>query len=386
LLFQGVFYEKLERGPMEIGNSGRIFGVFFVLSLAFLPAGCVKAPPAQAEFVMGTICTVNLYNRGTPALYQRIFARLRELEGIMSANMDGTDLDRVNRNAGIGPVPVRAELVEVLSTALDYAERSGGTFDPTIGPLVKLWGIGGENPRVPEEGEIRAALTLVNHRDLAVDRAAGTVFLKRPGMALDAGAIAKGYAADEVVRLLREAGVPGAIIDLGGNIFAYGRKTRAGWGAGGEPWRIGIQDPLAERGVYTGVLEVHNKSVVTSGVYERAFEAGGKHYHHILSVQDGYPVDNGLLSVTIIADRSMDADALSTAAFTLGYARGRALVESIPGAEAVFIFDDRSIRGTPGALDLFTLRDENYRILTNSISKTRKVFPGMAPFPAPRSP
>jgi thiamine biosynthesis lipoprotein len=367
-------------------NSNPVIGGFFVLSLVFLPAGCVKAPPAQAEFVMGTVCTVNLYDRGTPALYQRVFARLRELEGIMSANREGTDLDRVNRNAGIAPVQVPAELIEVLSAAADYAGRSGGTFDPTIGPLVKLWGIGGENPRVPGEGEIREALDLVDWRDMVIDRAAGTVFLTRPGMALDPGAIAKGYAADELVRILREARLPGAVIDLGGNIFAYGRKTGGGLGAGDEPWRIGIQDPLAERGAYIGLLEVRDKSVVTSGVYERTFEEGGKRYHHILSVQDGYPVSNGLLSVTIIADRSLDADALSTAAFTLGYDRGRALVESIPNTEAIFIFEDKTIRGTTGTPEIFTLRDENYRILTNSISKTRKVFPGMAPFPAPLSP
>jgi thiamine biosynthesis lipoprotein len=333
---------------------------------------------------MGTICSVNLYNRGTPALYQSVFARLRELEGIMSANREGTDIDAVNRNAGIGPVPVRAELIEVLSAAADYAERSGGSFDPTVGPLVKLWGIGGEAPRVPEEGEIREALALVNWQDLLIDRAAGTVFLKRPGMALDPGGIAKGYAADELVRILREENIPGAVIDLGGNIFAYGSKTGAG--RKDEPWRIGIQDPLADRGVYIGILTVRNKSVVTSGVYERTFEAGGKDYHHILSVQDGYPVNNGLLSVTVIGDRSLDADALSTAAFTLGYPRGRTLVESVPGAEAIFIFDDKSIRGTAGVLEIFTLTDKNYRILTNSISKTRKAFPGMAPFPAPRSP
>jgi thiamine biosynthesis lipoprotein len=164
------------RLPGRIRNSGRIFGGFLGFFLIFLPGGCAKAPPAQAEFVMGTVCTVNLYKRGTPALYRKVFARLRELEGIMSANREGTDLDRVNRNAGIGPVPVPAELIQVLSATVDYAERSGGTFDPTIGPLVKLWGIGGDNPRVPGEGEIREALDLVNWRDLVIDRAAGTVF------------------------------------------------------------------------------------------------------------------------------------------------------------------------------------------------------------------
>lgn len=317
---------------------------------------------------MGTVCSVNLYDGGSRKLYAAVFSRLREIDRIMNVRAGEfsgeseaapsfeSDLGRINRNAGREAVRVPEDLIAVLEKALYYAERSDGAFDPTVGPLVKLWGIGTEAARVPGEDEIRAALSLVNWRDVLINRNEGTVFLRKPGMALDLGAIAKGYAADEAAALIKKSGLRRGIIDLGGNIFALGERR------GNRPWRIGVQDPGRERGGYLGVLLVQDKSIVTSGVYERYFEAEGRQYHHILSTQTGYPVDNGLLSVTIIADSSIDADGLSTAVFALGYATGRALVESLPAVEAIFVFTDLSIRGTPGAMEIFTPAGDVYRI------------------------
>jgi thiamine biosynthesis lipoprotein len=319
------------------------------------------------EFVLGTVCSVNLFEQGTAAEYDAVFARLRDVQAVMSANQDDTDLDAVNKNAGLQPVAVHRELLDVLEEARRYAELSEGAFDPTIGPLVNLWGIGGENPRVPGEDEIREALSLVDWRDLVIDREAGTAFLRRPGQALDLGAIAKGYAADQAAAILSVRGKNRrAIIDLGGNILAIGERPK------NESWRIGVQNPLDERGEYLGVLRVKNKSVVTSGIYERYFEENGERYHHILSTANGYPVQNGLLSVTIVADRSIDADALSTAAFALGLEKGRALIEARPEAEAVFVSRDGSVALSSGAEELFTLTGENYYLMpTSSISNTK---------------
>jgi thiamine biosynthesis lipoprotein len=315
---------------------------------------------------MGTVCAVNLYGGGSQKLYAAIFARLREIDRIMNARAFSdesgaeaspqSDLRRINRNAGLAAVAVPGDLVTVLEKALYYAELSGGAFDPTVGPLVQLWGIGTDEARVPGADELQAALALVNWRDVLLDREAGTVFLRRPGMALDLGAIAKGYAADEAAALIKKRGIYRGIIDLGGNILALGERS------GRRPWRIGVQAPDRERGDYLGVLLVRNKSVVTSGVYERYFQSGDSQYHHILSTQTGYPVDNGLLSVTIIADFSIDADGLSTTVFALGYEKGRALIESLPGAEALFVFSDLKIRGTPGALAAFSLANQSYRV------------------------
>jgi thiamine biosynthesis lipoprotein len=313
-------------------------------------SGCARALPPQSEFVLGTICTVNLYDSGSFRVYREIFDRLREIENRMSANLEDSELERVNRLAGEEAVPVHGDFLELLEKALYYADSSGGAFDPAVGPLVKLWGIGSDSPHIPSQEEIDSLLPLVNRRDIEIDRRLMTVFLRQPGMRLDLGAIAKGYAADETVAIIRNAGIKRAVIDLGGNIFAYGEKEDR------SPWRIGIQNPLGNRGEYIGVMEVRNKTVVTSGVYERYIEAEGKRYHHLLSPATGFPADNGLLSVTVIADSSLDADGLSTAAFVLGYEEGKNLMESM-GAEAVFVFEDNSVRGTAGILKFFTLTD-----------------------------
>ncbi|MDR0562434.1 MAG: FAD:protein FMN transferase [Spirochaetaceae bacterium] len=319
-----------------------------VLLILPLITGCAKEIPIQTEFVLGTVCTVQLYHYGSAKIYNAVFSRVREIENRMSVVIPDTDIARINRNAGIEPVPVHQEVITLLERSRYYAELSGGAFDPTVGPLVKLWDITSEHPRLPSAEAIQEALALIDWRDVIINREAETVFLRRIGMALDLGAIAKGYAADEAIKIIKQAGIPRGIIDFGGNIFAYGEKASPK-----SPWRIGVQHPLGGRGSYIGILEVSNKSVVTSGVYERYAEIDGVRYHHILSTADGYPVHNGLLSVTIIADASVDADALSTAVFALGYEQGKALVESLGTADAVFIFADTAIRFSQGAEALF---------------------------------
>ena len=357
-------------------------GVLILFSWILLFSACGPSGSSQgpeSEYVLGTICTVNLFEQGTPALYSRVFSRLRELEDILSANREGTDLDKVNKNSGLGPVKVRPEVIEVLEKALEYAEKSNDSLDPTVGPLIKLWGIGTDRARVPGEDEIREALNLIDYHKVEIDKENGTVFLERAGMALDLGAIAKGYAADELVKILTREGVKRAIIDLGGNIFAMGEKktTRSfgdiikglvpgGSGKGKADdesfWRIGIQDPREDRGNYLGILKVKNKTVVTSGKYERFFEEGGKRYHHIFLIENGFPVENGLLSVSIVADKSIDADALSTAAFILGWERGRDLIATVPGAQGIFVSEDLSVRLTPGVEGEFTLTAAEYHL------------------------
>jgi len=339
------------------------------------------------EFALGTVCVINLYEGGSNKLYSRIFSRIREIDRTMgafpgefqdmvsgealvkpgsktealirsAADMLVSGVVAINRQAGIEPVKVRPDLIKVLETAIRYADLSDGLFDPTVGPLVKLWGIGTDVQRVPGVEEIAAALELVNWHDLVIDRENGTVFLKREGMALDLGAIAKGYAGDEALKIAAENRVKRAVFDLGGNIVTLGWREKSG--KNNLPWRIGIQDPLKERGAYIGVLAVHDTSVVTSGVYERFFDKDGKHYHHLMSTEDGFPVDNGLLSVTIVTSLSIEADALSTVVFTLGYEKGRVLIDTIPEAEAIFIFDDQKIIITDGLSGIFTLTSDEY--------------------------
>jgi len=375
------------RCQMDINYRKPIKFVVFFLVIAL--TACQERQSSQMEFVLGTVCRINLYEGSNKNLYSRIFARIREIDRTMTVypgefedlkNSGGlVDPDSksaakfravvetltsgvvaINEKAGIEPVKVRADLLDVLEQALRYAELSDGAFDPTVGPLVQLWGIGTDLQCIPTDEEIAAALKLVNWRDVVIDRKAETAFLRRQGMALDLGAIAKGYAGDEALRIAREAKVKRAVFDLGGNIVTLGWRIQGKKGKEPQSWRIGIQNPLSERGIYMGVLPVHDTSVVTSGVYERFFESGGKRYHHILSTANGYPVDNGLLSVTIVTESSTAADALSTTVFALGFERGKALVDSMPNTEAIFIFDDRGVVITNGLIEIFKITDGNF--------------------------
>ncbi len=325
-----------------------------ILSAAFfLGSSCAQPVPARTEFVLGTVCTVNLFEKGTEKAYREIFARLYELESILSANRDDTNLAEINANSGLTPVKGANETLLILKEALVFSAKTDGAFDPTVGPLVKAWNIGTDNAAVPEPAVLAQALSLIDYTKVVLDEKAGTVFLTEKGMKLDLGAIAKGYAADEIVRIVTEHKIRKAIIDLGGNVYAFGEKSP------GKSWTIGVRDPENNTGESILSLPVANKSVVTSGVYERFFEQDGVKYHHILDTETGYPVQNDLLSVTIITGKSMQADALSTSVFVLGAKKGKALVESLPDTDAIFVFRDRHIEATgelPGQLRLLTTK------------------------------
>lgn len=334
----------------------RILPVLLCLSLSL--GACArtgsKEPLRGSEYVLGTICTISLLDGGSEAALEAVFARLRQIEARMSANRDGTEVAAVNEAAGKSPARVSADTLYVIKKALEYARLSDGAFDPTIGPIVKLWNIGLEGERVPEDREIREALPRVDWRSVVLDERASTVYLPRAGMRLDLGAIAKGYAADESARILGEHRVRAAVVDLGGNVLVYGKK------ADGSPWRVGVQNPFDDRGSYLGIVSMGAGTVVTSGIYERYFERDGKRYHHILDTRTGRPVESDLVSVTVIATSSIDADGLSTTLFALGRERGLALVRSLPGVEAVYVDDRRRLYLSAGASKAFNRTDKSF--------------------------
>jgi thiamine biosynthesis lipoprotein len=340
---------------MKTGILKVIYTHSLILSLLSL-AACNSPESSRTEFALGSaVCTITLFEQGKDNIYRDIFSRLREIENLMSVNIPSSDVSRINAAAGIEPVQVHDDVFKVIECAVYYAQLSGGAFDPSVGPLVSLWGIGSNNEKVPSQTEIENVLPLINWQDVELDHQTKSVYLKNRGMALDLGAIAKGYAADEAAAIIKKANIDRAIIDLGGNILICGEKKDKSL------WKVGVQEPDGSRGSYIGILQITEQTVVTSGVYERFFEEGGTKYHHIFSTSDGFPVNNGLLSVTIIAHNSMNADALSTAVFVLGYEKGVALIEAFPETEAVFIFEDLSIRKTAGAD--FTLTDNSFRLL-----------------------
>jgi len=264
-------------------------------------------------------------------------------------------LINVNNAAGEGFVKVSEDTFEVIKKGL-YFSSIYNKFDITIGPVVKLWNIGFDNARIPEEKEIKSKLQLVNYKNVLLDEKENKVMLKEKGMIIDLGGIAKGYAADEAVKILKENGVEHAIVNLGGNVMTLGGRPD------GKPWIIGVQHPFDKRGDYVGTVKVAGKTVVTSGIYERYIEKDGKIYHHIIDKATGYPVDNNLLSATIITDQSVVGDGLSKV-FGLGVEKGMEFVKTLENVEAIFITKDNKIYITPGLKENFEQTDKSFQLI-----------------------
>ncbi|HHW32219.1 MAG TPA: FAD:protein FMN transferase [Clostridiaceae bacterium] len=302
---------------------------------------------------MNTIITQRIYGKNAKKATQEATERIKELESKMTINSPGGEVNDLNAQAGKGFVSLTQDTVFVLEKALYYSELSGGAFDVTVGPLVKAWGINTPNERIPSENEIEELLTLVNYKDINIDRENLQAKLERPGQIVDLGAIAKGYAGDEVIKIYKKYGIESAYVNLGGNVVVLGTKPD------GTPWRIGIQDPRKPNGFYVAILTLVDKAVVTSGDYERYFERDGKRYHHIIDPRTGSPSHSGLISATIVSDSSIDADALSTSVFILGLDKGMELIESLPGIEAVFITENKEVYVTSGLTDYFSMAGES---------------------------
>ena len=248
----------------------------------------------KTEFVLDTVGTITVKGDYTEEV-DKAFARIKEIEGRMSSHISTSDVVTGTLNV---------DTSYVISKGLGYGKISDGMFDITIKPICKLWDIGGENQRVPAQEEIDSVLPLVNYQKVGFLE--GNAILD-DGMELELGAIAKGYAADEACRILKEAGVKDGIIDLGGNVVAIGTKT------------VGIRNPLSgNNGDYFGVLKITDCAVATSGGYERYFEQDGIRYHHIFDPTTGYPVETDILSATVVAPKAIDADCWSTILFSAG--------------------------------------------------------------------
>lgn len=286
--------------------------------------------------------------REAEAVKDEVFAEIVRLEGLFSRNLSGSDVERINHAAGKEAVAVSAETLTVAQAALEYSRLSEGAFDPTIAPLLNIWGFWDQRYRVPGPGEIEAVLPLVDYRLLEIDRKRGTVYLPEAGMSLDLGGIAKGYIVDRGMAVLSRAGIKHAFLNAGGDIALLGTKPD------GDPWRIGVRHPREEN-EYIALIPLSGGAVVTSGDYERTFVEDSVRYHHILDPSTGQPALS-LSSVTIVAPTAMEADALSTAVFVLGPRRGMALVEQLSGVEAVLVTADMEILISTGLQDTIMLQ------------------------------
>lgn len=358
-----IFLNMEDKMPNSFKKYCLLFTFFPLVFVIFLTAcnsssnEVASEPLSRTEFLLGTVVKITLYDQQSEETLDLAMNKLKELEDTLSINKTGTLIDQINASSGITPVVVDADTYKVIEEGLTYSSLTNGAFDITIGPIVKLWNIGFPEARIPSSEEIESTLPLVDFNKVVLNPNDSSVYLTDKGMQLDLGGIGKGYAADEVATLLKEKGVTHAIIDLGGNIYALGDKP------GNQLWTIGVQDPFNPRGKIIGRLKTADKSVVTSGVYERFVEdEAGNKYHHILNPKTGYPYENQIAGVTIISNSSTDGDALSTAVFAMGVKEGIAFVETLDGVDAIFITLDSKVYTTSGVKDNFTLSNDSFTL------------------------
>lgn len=300
--------------------------ILCVLLLSVL-CSCSTAPVRREFFAMDTVITLEAY--GDSAALDAAQAEILRLEQLFSIGESKSDVARLNAQ---GTLTLSPETAALLAEAQEISEATGGALDVTIGPVVRLWGWYDGVPTVPDAAELAAALALVDFERLRLEGLEAT--LELPGMAVDLGGIAKGFAAASAAKVLQDQGVTSALLNLGGNIRAVGAKPD------GSPWIVGIADPQDPAG-YCCTVEATDCAVVTSGDYQRYFTQDGQTYHHIFDPETGYPAETGLRSVTVLCENDTWADGLSTALFVLGLQDGTALWRSCPvDFEAVFLTDD----------------------------------------------
>lgn len=320
----------------------RILVVLFAVVLSSLAACSRQVAVQRTEPIMGTDVTITVIAPTVKEGEEAIDAAMEEikrLDRMMSLYRDDSQITRLNRAAGEHAVQVAPEMIEVVEEARKASELSGGAFDVTIGPLVVLWQMKLKDGSVPSDKEIKAVLRRVNERDILIDRKGTSLFLTKKNMIMDLGGIAKGYAADRAAEVLKKRGVLNALIAVAGDIRAMGKRED------GKPWRIGVQHPR-ETGKLLTTLELLDRSISTSGDYERFTIVNRKRYHHIIDPRTGRPSE-GMESVTLVGDRGVAIDPLTTALFILGPEKGMKIAKEA-GYEAIFVDDTGKAVTTPG--------------------------------------
>ncbi len=298
-----------------------VYLIFLLLSLC----GCEENTNSQTRFVLDTVATLTA--DCSDKVLNEAFLLCENYEKLLSRTKETSEIYKLNNSTGF--IEVSKETAKIIERAVYYSKISDGKFDITVYPISSLWDF--KNQIIPDRNEIAEALQNVDYESIEIN--GNSINLN--GKKIDLGGIAKGYIADEIKAFLLENGTEKALINLGGNIVAFGKD-----------YKIGIQRPFSDDTIAT--LHISDASVVTSGIYQRYIEADEKIYHHIIDPDTGYGVENELAGVTVIGKSSLDCDALSTVCMLLGTEKGKKLIEGIQNTEAVFIDKDENITLTNG--------------------------------------
>ena len=292
---------------------------------------------------MGSSLQVSTWTTDVPgavAAAERVFREFERLDSLLSVWKDGSDVVRINQAAGIEPVVVSRETLEVLKAALEASAMTNGKFDITFGALSDIWKFDhDQDNRVPTRASIDARVRLVDWRAVEVNPLARTAFLKRRGMRIHLGGIGKGYAVDRAVTILKDQGFVDFLIQSGGDMYAAGTNN-------GTPWKLGVADPRGNHDAFAAV-EIRDATFSTSGDYERSFMKDGVRYHHLIDPGNGRPARRSR-SVTIMAASAMLADVLSTGVFIMGAGSGMPLIEKLNDVEGIIVTDTNEVLVSSG--------------------------------------
>lgn len=314
-----------------------------------------------SQQLMGTTVSLKLFVENLTAV-SAVFNAIEQLEAQLTVNRYHSEVMSVNHAAGKQPVAVSKQVFDLISQAKAASLLPDSKFNLAIGPLVKLWKIGFNGHNIPEKDEIVRRLTLTNPHHIELNRTNQTVYLAKAGMEIDLGAIAKGYIADIIKLLLAKYNIFQAIINCGGNVLTIGYSPITA----DKQWHIGLKRPFAETNNLLGIIHVEDKSVVTSGIYERYFISNDQLYHHILDPHFGYPLNNELHSVTIISDNSLTGDIYSTIFYGLGIRQGLNELKKKQNIGVIFVTRDKKIIIQSNQHFTFELTADDYQLISYS--------------------
>ena len=265
-------------------------------------------PASKEFFAMDTYMEVDAYGDNGEKAVAKAEKEVNKLDSILSTGKSTSEISKLNKNK---KQVVSADTMSLIKESVKISKETNGAFNPTIYPLMELWGFTTKNYYVPKDNEIKPLLNHMDIDNIKIDESKNEVSFKDSNMKIDLGAIAKGYTSSKIIDIFKDNNIKSGMVTLGGNVQVLGKKPD------GSLWKVGIQNPISES-EYLGVLQTSDKAVITSGGYERNFTKNGKTYHHILDPSNGYPANNGLTSVTIISSDGTLADALSTSLFVMG--------------------------------------------------------------------
>ncbi|WP_302760110.1 FAD:protein FMN transferase [Christensenella hongkongensis] len=330
----------------------RFILLLLVILSSILLFSCAVQLQTNESFAMDTVIRQTVYASDADVIIQNNDI-LREIENEMSKTINTSDVSRLNAANGAS-VDISAATAQVLETSLAEAEKTDGAFSPALGGVIDAWGFGTENARIPDAEELSDLLSNADYKKVTVDPEGGTASAN--DMQIDLGGAVKGYALDRIAENLQQNNIESAVISLGGSIYAKGTKPD------GSSYKIGIRDPYSGENDYMGTILLEGKFVSTSGIYERGFEKDGVWYHHIIDPKTGYPADNGIESVTVVADSGILSDIYSTALFVMGVETGIEFAQQ-NGLDVLYLTKNKEIVTTDGFREKydFKVKNTNYR-------------------------